>query len=117
MKIKLVALTYRRLFQQNSATRLAVLFGYLFPPFKLLLLPANRELEKARKTLQDIALNMIRVKQGQRVDKERQGERDIVGVVIEENRKNRGNRIPHDVLTEEEMVNQIMTFLAAWFDL
>lgn len=58
---------------------------------------------------------MIRLKQEQGTDKEGRGERDIVGVMIEENRKNRENGIPNDALTEEEMVNQIMTFLAAGF--
>ena len=56
---------------------------------------------------------MIRLKQEQVKDKEGRGERDIVGVMIEENRRNRENGLPHDALTEDEMVNQIMTFLAA----
>jgi len=49
------------------------------------------------------------------MDKEYRGERDILEVMIEENRKNRENGISHDALSEEEMVNQIMTFLAAGF--
>ena len=56
---------------------------------------------------------MIRLKQAQVRDKEGRGERDIVGVMIEENRRNRENGLPHDALAEDEMVNQIMTFLAA----
>jgi cytochrome P450 len=35
--------------------------------------------------------------------------------MIEENRKNRENGMSHDALSEDEMVNQIMTFLAAGF--
>ncbi len=58
---------------------------------------------------------MIRLKQEQVKDKEGRGERDIVGVMIEENRRNRENGLPHDALTEDEMVNQIMTFLAAGY--
>jgi cytochrome P450 len=58
---------------------------------------------------------MIRFKQEQGIHNEGRGERDIVGVMIEENRKNRENGMPHYALTEDEIVNQIMTFLAAGF--
>ena len=74
---------------------------------------ANVALEKARKTIRDTALSMIHLKEGQDTDKEGRGHRDIVGVMIEENRKNREMGTPQDALGEEEMVNQIMTFLAA----
>ena len=59
---------------------------------------------------------MIRAKQEQGIDKEGRGERDILGVMIEENRKNRELGMGQDVLSEDEMVNQIMTFLAAGYD-
>jgi cytochrome P450 len=78
-------------------------------------LPSNIAVKKARKTIRDTALLMIRFKQQQGMDKEGRGERDIVGVMIEENRKNRENGMSHDALSEDEMVNQIMTFLAAGF--
>jgi len=58
---------------------------------------------------------LIRAKQEQGTDKEGRGERDILGVMIEENRKNRELGMDHDVLSEDEMVNQIMTFLAAGY--
>ena len=90
-----------------------VLLGYLFPFFKYIPVPANVALEKARKTIRDTALSMIRLKEGQDADKEGRGHRDIVGVMIEENRKNREMGASQDALTEDEMVNQIMTFLAA----
>ena len=35
--------------------------------------------------------------------------------MIEENRQSRENGMPMDALNEEEMVNQIMTFLAAGY--
>ena len=90
-----------------------VLLGYLFPFFKYIPVPANVALEKARKTLRDTALSMIHLKEGQDTDKEGRGHRDIVGVMIEENRKNREMGASQDALTEDEMINQIMTFLAA----
>jgi len=79
----------------------------------LLPLPSSIALEKARATIRQTALSMIRMKQQQGGDKEGRGERDIVGVMIEENRKNRESGVPLDAMTEDEMVNQIMTFLAA----
>ena len=112
---QLVASTYRRLFQPDGITRLTILLRYIFPFFKFLPLASNISLEKARTTIRDTALLMIRLKEEQGGDKEGRGERDIVGVMIEENRRNRENGLPHDALTEEEMVNQIMTFLAAGF--
>lgn len=92
-----------------------VLLGYLFPPFKYLPVPPNVALNKARKTIRDTALSMIHLKEGQESDKEGRGHRDIVGVMIEENRKNRERGTPQDALSEDEMVNQIMTFLAGGF--
>jgi hypothetical protein len=89
--------------------------GYLLPPFKLLPLSVNRRLENARKTIQDTALSMIRAKQAAEDDKQGRGERDILGVMIEENRNNLEMGALNDALNEMEMVNQIMTFLAAGF--
>jgi cytochrome P450 len=110
-----LASTYRHLFQPNVAASLSVLLGYYFPLLKLLPLPPNVALEKARKTIKDIALSMIHLKQDEGFDKEGHGQRDIVGVMIKENRKNRENGLPDDALTEDEMVNQVMTFLAAGY--
>ena len=107
--------TYRKLFQPDAATRIAILLRGIFPPFKYLPLRANVELDKARKTIRDTALSMIRLKLAQGKDTEGRGERDILGVMIEENRKNRENGLAHDALSEEEMVNQVMTFLAAGY--
>lgn len=104
---------YRKLFQPDMATQVTILLRGMFPPFKYLPIRANADLEKARKTIRDTALSMIRQKQAQGKDTEGRGERDIVGVMIEENRKNRESGLAHDALSEEEMVNQIMTFLAA----
>lgn len=112
---QLVASTYRRLFQPDGLTRLTIFLRYLIPFFKFLPLASNISLEKARNTIRDTALFMIRLKQEQSRDKEGRGERDIVGVMIEENRRNCENGLPHDALTEDEIVNQIMTFLAAGF--
>jgi cytochrome P450 len=92
------------------ATRLSVLFQGLFPPFKYLPLRSTLDLERARNTIRDTALSMIRRKQDQ--DKE---ENDIVGVMIQENEKNKEEGILGDMLSEEEMVNHIMTFLAAGY--
>ena len=110
-----IAASYQHLVQTSNATRLVILLGHLFPPFKLLPIPANSALENARRTIRNTALSMIHLKQQEGVDKEGRGQRDIAGVMIEENRKNRENGAPNDALTEEEMVNQIMTFLAAGF--
>ena len=112
---QLIASTYRRLFHPNGTARLTILVRYLVPFFKFLPLASNISLDKDRNTIRDTALSMIRLKQEQNRDKEGRGERDIVGVMIEENRRNRENGLPHDALTEDEMVNQIMTFLAAGF--
>jgi cytochrome P450 len=110
-----VASAYRYLFKPNLGTRFAVLLGYLFPPFQMLPIRANLEIKKARKVIQDTALHMIHVKQAQGNDKEGRGERDILGVILEENRTNLENGTPADALNEYEMVNQIMTFLAAGY--
>ena len=110
-----IAATYRFLFQPSPMVRVMVLLGYICPPMKALPLRANRELEQARRTLEDTALSMIRLKQREEKDKEGRGERDILGVMIEENRQSRENGMSMDALSEEEMVNQIMTFLAAGY--
>ena len=110
-----IAATYRFLFQPSPMVRVMVLLGYICPPMKALPLRANRELEQARRTLEDTALSMIRLKQSEEKDKEGRGERDILGVMIEENRQSRENGMSMDALSEEEMVNQIMTFLAAGY--
>jgi len=110
-----LAATYRHLFEPGPTTRLTVLFQYLIPGFKYLPIPPNKALENARSSIQNTALRLIRAKQEQRTDKEGRGERDILGVMIEENRKNRELGMDHDVLSEDEMVNQIMTFLAAGY--
>ena len=108
-----IAKTYRHLFQPGGSTRLTILMNYVFPPFKYIPLPSSIALEKARSTVRNTALNMIRQKEGEGIDKMGRGEKDILGVMIEENRRNRENGIPHEALNQEEMVNQIMTFLAA----
>src|SRR5271156_5095535 len=108
-----IAKTYRHLFQPGSSTRLTVLLSYVFPPFKYIPLPATTALEKARSIIRNTALNMIRQKEAQGIDKMGRGEKDILGVMIEENRRNKENGIPHEALNQEEMVNQIMIFLAA----
>src|SRR5208282_5556999 len=84
---QLIASTYRRLFQPDGTTRLTILLRYLFPFFKFLPFASNISLEKARSTIRDTALSMIRLKQQQGADKQGRGERDIVGVMIEENRR------------------------------
>lgn len=81
----------------------------------MLHLPPAVAIENARKAIRDTALSVIRLKQQQGADKEGRGERDIAGVMIEENRKNREAGTPQDAFSEDEMVNQIMTFLAAGF--
>jgi cytochrome P450 len=91
------------------ATRLSVLFQGLFPPFKYLPLRSTLDLERARNTIRDTALSMIRRKQ------DHKEENDIVGVMIQENQKNEEEGILGDMLSEEEMVNHIMTFLAAGY--
>ena len=108
-----LAATYRHLFEPGPSTRLTILFQYIIPGFKYLPISANKALDNARTSIQNTALGMIRAKQEQGIDKEGRGERDILGVMIEENRKNRELGMGQDVLSEDEMVNQIMTFLAA----
>ena len=90
-----------------------ILLNYMFPPLKYLPIRPNVQLQNARKTIRDTALSMIRLKQEQGTDKEGRGERDILGVMIEENRKSRENGKDMDALSEDEMVDQIMTFLTA----
>lgn len=53
---------------------------------------------------------MIRRTEGQKKE-----EIDILGVMIQENEKNKEEGREGDMLSEEEMVNQIMTFLAAGY--
>jgi cytochrome P450 len=108
-----LATAYHHLFEPGPTTRLTVLFWYLIPGFKYLPISANKALQNARSTIQNAALGMIRAKQAQETDNDDQRSRDILGVMIEENRKNREAGMMNDVLSEDEMVNQIMTFLAA----
>ena len=68
-----IAATYRFLFQPSPMVRVMVLLGYICPPMKALPLRANRELEQARRTLEDTALSMIRLKQREERDKEGRG--------------------------------------------
>jgi cytochrome P450 len=90
-----------------------VLLNYMIPLFKYVPLGPNLKLQNARKTIRDTAISMIRSKQAQGSDKEGRGERDILGVMIEENRQSRESGRPMDALSDDEMVDQIMTFLAA----
>jgi cytochrome P450 len=108
-----VASAYRYIFKPGGAAGLGIFARYIFPPFKHL--PANRGIETARKIIEDTALSMIRLKQQTARDKEGRGERDIAGVMIEENRKNLEKGMSNDAISDDEMVNQIMTFLAAGF--
>jgi cytochrome P450 len=108
-----LAKVYRQLFHPDSSIRLAIVLGYVFPPFKALPTRANLEITSVRKTIRATARSVIRSKLDAS-DKEKD-ERDILGVMIEENRQNREKGIPDDALSEEEMVDQVMTFLAAGF--
>jgi cytochrome P450 len=108
-----VTSAYRYVFKPGAAAALSIFARYIFPPFKHL--PANRGIETARKIIEDTALSMIHLKQQTARDKEGRGERDIAGVMIEENRKNLEKGILNDVMSDDEMVNQIMTFLGAGF--
>jgi cytochrome P450 len=87
----------------------------MIPGFKFLPMSGTRKMREARKILQDAAMSMIHIKQERERagDKEGQGDGDILGVMIEKNRENREQGSPEDALSEMEMVNQIMTFLAA----
>jgi cytochrome P450 len=111
-----IARSYRHFAQPGGGAELLVVLEYFLPVLKLLPVPINVSLADARRTIRDTALSMILRKQQEAIDNEGRGQRDILGVMIEENRKNREKGIPNDALTEEEMVSQIMTFLAAGYD-
>ena len=104
---QVVASSYRRLFHPDT-----IFIRLLFPADKLPTLPWNNALRKAKENIRSTVLSMIRVKE-RSLNTESHAVKDIVGFLIEQNRKNREEGIATDVLTEDEMVNQIMTILAA----
>lgn len=112
-----VVSAYQYLYHPTGLTRLVFLACYLIPGFKFLPISATRKMREERKILQDAAMSMIHIKQERERtgDKEGRGDGDILGVMIQKNRENREKGSSEDALSEMEMVNQIMTFLAAGF--
>ena len=105
-----IALAYRHIFQPGVSIRLTVLLSWLFPPFKYLPLGSTLELNRAKSIIRDTALSMIR-----RTQEEKKKGIDILGVVMQENENAKEEGREGDMLSEEEMINHIMTFLAAGY--
>lgn len=90
-----------------------MLLGYFFPPFSLLPLSPNLIIRNAKRTIHDTAERILRRKHYQ-IDQDGRRDSSIVGVMIQENRKNRDMGIG-DSLTETDLIDQIKTFLLAGF--
>jgi cytochrome P450 len=105
-----IALAYRHIFQPSTSIRLTILLSWLFPPFKYLPLGSTLELNRAKSTIRDAALSMIR-----RTQEQKKEGIDILSVMLQENEIAKEEGREGDMLSEEEMINHIMTFLAAGY--
>jgi cytochrome P450 len=96
-------LTYQTIFSPSDGGRILQLIASLLPQWLLKILPLKRqkELGHAIRTIKKVAADLIRSKR-EKLEKGNRTDLDILSVAIES-----GN------FTDEDLVNQLMTFLAA----
>lgn len=96
--------TYRNVFQPNRQQRIMALLSMFLPQWFLRALPIshNNKILESSNTIKEVCRELIREKKGKLDQKEKRVDVDILSVALESGG-----------FTEEDLVNQIMTFLAA----
>ncbi|KAF2135459.1 uncharacterized protein K452DRAFT_323042 [Aplosporella prunicola CBS 121167] len=96
--------TYRKIFSPNKVARLLQLLGVLVPLSVVRRIPVKRNFEvaDAATTIKRVAYDLIQEKRQKMEKGEQRTDVDILSVAIESGG-----------FTDEELVNQVMTFLAA----
>lgn len=96
--------TYQKVFQPSRQQQTIALLGLFLPQWFLRSLPLahNNNVEEASETIKKVCRQLIRQKQEKLDNKKKRVDVDILSVALESGG-----------FTEEELVNQMMTFLAA----
>jgi cytochrome P450 len=96
--------TYRKVFQPSKQQQIMALLGFFLPQWFLRALPVahNNNVLEATKTIKKVCRQLIRQKQEKLDNKEKRVDVDILSVALESGG-----------FSEEELVNQMMTFLVA----
>ena len=96
--------TYRKVFQPSRSQQILAVAGMFIPQYIVRALPAayNNNVMEASDTIKRIARDLIRQKQAKLDNSEKRTEVDILSVALESGG-----------FSEENLVNQMMTFLAA----
>jgi len=93
---------YGNISHMTPGTRVLNIAASYMPVLRKLPFPRVVEINEARKSISRRATQLVRERQAQTISR-----KDILNIMIEENRKSRGT------LSETEVVDQIMTFLLA----
>ena len=96
--------TYRKVFQQTQSGRILQMMSLFIPQFIVRAIPAthNENIVEASSIIKRVARDLIRKKQAKLDKQEKRTEVDILSVALEPGG-----------FSEENLVNQMMTFLAA----
>ena len=99
-----INITYRKVFSPTRQQRLMGLLGLFLPQWFLRALPVahNNRVVEASNTIKEVCRELIRKKKEKIDQKEKRVDADILSVALESGG-----------FTEEDLVNQMMTFLAA----
>lgn len=99
-----INVTYRNVFSPNRQQRIMALLGLFLPQWFLRALPVahNNKIVESSNTIKEVCRELIRNKKEQLDQKEKRVDADILSVALESGG-----------FTEEDLVNQMMTFLAA----
>ena len=96
--------TYRKVFEPTRQQRIMAMLGIIVPQWFLRALPVahNSNISEASETIKKVCRQLIRQKQEKMDSSEKRVDIDIISVALESGG-----------FSEEELVNQMMTFLAA----
>lgn len=99
-----INVTYRSVFSPSRQQRTMALLGLFLPQWFLRALPVahNNKIVESSNTIKEVCRELIREKKEKLDQKQKRVDADILSVALESG-----------VFTEEDLVNQMMTFLAA----
>lgn len=99
-----INVTYRNVFSPSRQQRVMALLGLFLPQWFLRALPVahNNRIEESSHTIKEVCRELIRKKREKLDQKEKRVDADILSIALESG-----------AFTEEDLVNQMMTFLAA----
>ena len=99
-----INVTYRNVFSPTRQQRIMALLGLFLPQWFLRALPVahNNKIVESSNTIKEVCRELIRKKQEKLDEKEKRVDADILSIALESGG-----------FTEEDLVNQMMTFLAA----